>query len=154
MLDGYGFEARWNKTVYVLQNSSDWYRDPPSLMYNGYRGSFPGVKRPTHVVHQHLYSHSVQVWQVTGRPLPLLPFIITVLVFRLLNNLQICAYSLQCWRPSYHSPLHPASDPHHSKFNRYFKWTQLQVSITPFYLNSFYRTIYPRISRALRQALT
>jgi hypothetical protein len=64
---------------------------PPSLLYNGYRVSFPVVKRPGRVVdHQppssarvkervelYLYSPSGPSWSVLGRPLPLpLPYLV------------------------------------------------------------------------------
>jgi hypothetical protein len=59
---------------------------PPSLLYNGYRFSFPGVKRPGRGVHHpppsnaevkeraelYLYSPSGPSWPVLGRNLPLL----------------------------------------------------------------------------------
>jgi len=63
--------------------------DPPSLLYNGYRISFPGLKRPGRGVHS--FSSSVEVkeiveachhspsgpqWPVVERALPILPFCI------------------------------------------------------------------------------
>jgi hypothetical protein len=58
---------------------------PPSLLYNGYRFCFPGVKRPgrgadhppsssaevKERVQLYLYSHSGSSWPVLGWPLPL-----------------------------------------------------------------------------------
>jgi hypothetical protein len=60
---------------------------PPGLLYNGYRVSFPGVKRPGRGVDQppsssarvnervevYLYSLSGPSWPVLGRTLPLCP---------------------------------------------------------------------------------
>jgi hypothetical protein len=48
-LDGQGFEFRWGR---YFRNRSDWPWGPPSLLYNGYRVPFPGVRRPCRgVVH-------------------------------------------------------------------------------------------------------
>ena len=41
--DGPGIESRWGQD-FRLQSDLPW--DPPSLLYNGYRVSFPGLKRP------------------------------------------------------------------------------------------------------------
>jgi hypothetical protein len=41
-LDGPGIEFRWAE---VFRIRSDWPWGSPSLLYNGYRVSFPGVKR-------------------------------------------------------------------------------------------------------------
>jgi hypothetical protein len=61
---------------------------PPSLLYYGYRVSFPGVKRPGRTVDHppsssarvkervelYLYSPSGPSWPVIGRPLPFSPY--------------------------------------------------------------------------------
>ena len=39
-LDGPGIESR------IFRTHPDRPRGPPSLLYNGYRVSFPGIKRP------------------------------------------------------------------------------------------------------------
>jgi hypothetical protein len=66
---------------------------PPSLLYNGYRVSFPGVKRPGRGVDHppsssarvkdrvelYLYSPSGPSWPILGRTLPL-PFILPLLL--------------------------------------------------------------------------
>jgi len=41
-LDGPGTESRWGRDFPAPFR--DWPCDPPSLLYNGYRVSFPGVK--------------------------------------------------------------------------------------------------------------
>ena len=42
-LDGPGIEDRWGRHSRTL---SDWPWGPASLLYNGYRITFPGLKRP------------------------------------------------------------------------------------------------------------
>jgi hypothetical protein len=72
----------------IFRTHPDWSWGPPSLLYNGYWVSFPGVKQPgrgadhppsssTRVkerVKLYLYSPSGPSWPVLGRTLPL-PFI-------------------------------------------------------------------------------
>jgi hypothetical protein len=72
----------------IFRTSTDRSWDLPSLLYNEYRVSFLGVKRPGRVVNHprpsstevkervglYLYSHSGSSWPVLGRTLPL-PFI-------------------------------------------------------------------------------
>ena len=41
-LDGPGIESRWGE---IFRTSPDRPWGPPSLLYNGYRVNFPGVKR-------------------------------------------------------------------------------------------------------------
>jgi hypothetical protein len=81
-LDGPGIESRWGRH---FQHPSRQARGPPSLLYNGYRVSFPGVKRPGHGVDHptpssarvkervelYLYSPSGPSWPVLGKTLPL-----------------------------------------------------------------------------------
>ena len=43
VLESPGFEPRWGN---VFRAPSDRPRGPPSLLYNGYRVTFQGVKRP------------------------------------------------------------------------------------------------------------
>ena len=43
-LDGLGIESRWGGEIFRTRSKRSW--GPPSLLYNGYRVSFPGVKRP------------------------------------------------------------------------------------------------------------
>jgi hypothetical protein len=79
--------SNWAATLSRSQNHFVFsYRpwSPPSLLYNGYRVSFPGVKRPDHGVnHSPLYSAEVKErvelylyspygpsWPVLGRTLP------------------------------------------------------------------------------------
>ena len=40
-LDGPGMKSRWAE---ILRTLSDWPWGPPSLLYKGYRISFPGIK--------------------------------------------------------------------------------------------------------------
>jgi hypothetical protein len=82
-LDGPGIESRWGGEIFRTSPDRPW--GPPSLLYNGYRGSFPGVKRPGHGVDHpppssaevkervqlYLYSASWPSWPVLGWPLPL-----------------------------------------------------------------------------------
>jgi hypothetical protein len=42
-LDCPGIKSRWDEIFRVVQTSPEY---PPSLLYNGYRVYFPGVKRP------------------------------------------------------------------------------------------------------------
>jgi hypothetical protein len=42
VMDGPGIESRWGD---IFRTRPDRPRGPPSLLYNGYRVSFPGVKR-------------------------------------------------------------------------------------------------------------
>ena len=39
----------------IFRTLSDWTRGPPSLLYNGYRVSFPRVKRPARGVNNPLH---------------------------------------------------------------------------------------------------
>jgi hypothetical protein len=69
----------------IFRSRPDRPRGPPSLLYNGYRVSFPGVKRPGREAHHppsssakvkervelYLYSPSGPSWTVLGRTLPL-----------------------------------------------------------------------------------
>jgi len=48
------------KRVSLLQKCQDWRWSPPSLPFNGFRGSFPGVKRPERFVN-HLLPSSAKV---------------------------------------------------------------------------------------------
>ena len=43
-LDVSGIESRWGGEIFRARPDRHW--GPPSLLYNGYRVSFPGVKRP------------------------------------------------------------------------------------------------------------
>ena len=43
-LDGPAIESRWGARVSAPVQTGPW--GPPSLLYNGYTGSFRGVKRP------------------------------------------------------------------------------------------------------------
>ena len=43
-LDGPGIESRWRARFTTSVQNRTW--GPPSLLYNGYRVSFPWVKRP------------------------------------------------------------------------------------------------------------
>jgi hypothetical protein len=75
-LDGPGIESRWGRDFS--------HPSRPSLLYNGYRVSFPGVKRPGRGVDHppsssarvkerveiYLYSPSGPSWSVLGRTLP------------------------------------------------------------------------------------
>jgi hypothetical protein len=65
----FGFEPRWGKRFFLLHTRSGRLWGPPSLLCNGYRGSFKRVKRvgawhypPT----QHLCRGSVWVEQVNS----------------------------------------------------------------------------------------
>jgi len=42
-LDGLGIESRWGE-IFRTRPDRPW--GPPCFLYNGYRVSFPGVKRP------------------------------------------------------------------------------------------------------------
>jgi len=42
-LDGPGVNSRWGEDICI---HPDWPWDPPSLLYDGYRVSFPCVKPP------------------------------------------------------------------------------------------------------------
>jgi hypothetical protein len=44
-LDGQGIESWWGK---ISCTCPDWPWGPPSLLYNGYQVSFPGVQEPWH----------------------------------------------------------------------------------------------------------
>jgi hypothetical protein len=88
-LDGPGIESRWGRD---FPHPSRWV--PPSLLYNGYRVSFPGVKRPGRgVVHPpsssagvkervelYLYSPSGPSWSLLGRTLFMCVLILNVLI--------------------------------------------------------------------------
>ena len=43
-LDGLGIESRWGCEIFRTRPDRPW--GPPSLLYNGYTGSFLGLKRP------------------------------------------------------------------------------------------------------------
>jgi hypothetical protein len=43
-LDGRGIESRWGGEIFSNRRDPSW--GSPSLVYNGYGVSFPGVKRP------------------------------------------------------------------------------------------------------------
>jgi hypothetical protein len=86
-LDGSGIESRWGK-IFHARPYRPW--GPPSLLYDGYRVTFPGVKRPgrgvdnpppssTKVkerVELYIYSLPGPSWHVLGwtAPLPLCSF--------------------------------------------------------------------------------
>jgi hypothetical protein len=59
--EGPGMESRWGRNFPYLSRPA---LGPPSLLYNGYRVSFPGVKRPGLGVDLHLYSPSGPSWPV------------------------------------------------------------------------------------------
>ena len=75
---GLGIESLWGGEIFRSSPDGPW--DPPSLLYNGYRLSFPGVKRPgrgvdhpppssaevNERVELYLYSLSGPSWPVTG----------------------------------------------------------------------------------------
>ena len=42
------FEPRWGKKIFLLDNFSDRPWGPPSLLYDGDRGPFPGLALTTH----------------------------------------------------------------------------------------------------------
>jgi hypothetical protein len=86
-LDGPGIETRRGE---IFRSRPDRPWGPPSLLYNGYRVSFPGAKRPRRGVDNppsssarvkegvelYLYSPFGPSWPVLGRPLPLILFIL------------------------------------------------------------------------------
>jgi hypothetical protein len=45
-LDGLGFKSSYSKRFFSSQKRPDRLRGPPSLLFNAYWDSFPGVKRP------------------------------------------------------------------------------------------------------------
>ena len=81
-LDGPGIAPRWGE---IVRSRPDRHWSPPSLLYNGYRLSFPGVKRPGRGVNHlpsssarvkervelYLFSPSGPSWPVLGTTLPL-----------------------------------------------------------------------------------
>jgi hypothetical protein len=79
-LDGPGIESRWGRD---FRTCPDRPRGPPSLLYNGYRFSFPGGKQPgrwpptpssaevKERVQLYLCSPSGPSWPVLGLTLPL-----------------------------------------------------------------------------------
>jgi hypothetical protein len=78
-LDGPGIESRWGGEIFPTRPDRPWC--PPSLLYNGYRVSFPGGKRPgrgvgyrppcsaevKERVELYLFSRSGPSWPVLGR---------------------------------------------------------------------------------------
>jgi hypothetical protein len=82
-LDGPGIESRWGRDFSQPSRPALGPTQPP--IYNGYRVSFPGVKRPGREVDHppsssarvkervelYLYSPSGPLWPVLGRTLPL-----------------------------------------------------------------------------------
>jgi len=44
--DGSRFESQWDSRLRLFHTGPGWPWDSPSLLYNAYRGSLPGVKRP------------------------------------------------------------------------------------------------------------
>jgi hypothetical protein len=97
-LDGPIFKSRWGASFFRTRPDRPW--GLPSLLYSGYRVSFPGVKRPGRGVDHppsysarvkervelFLYSPSGPSWPVVGRPLPL-PLIKTADLLRFLYHL-------------------------------------------------------------------
>jgi hypothetical protein len=87
----------------IYRNRPDRPWGPPSLLYNGYRVCFPGVKRPGRGVDHplpssvwikervelYLYSPSGPSWPVVGRPLPLTFEAISLLERRLKKTFYI-----------------------------------------------------------------
>jgi hypothetical protein len=81
-LDGPGIESKWGR---VFRSRPDRPWGPLSLLYNGYRVSFPGVKRPGRGVDHpppssarvkervelYVYSPSGPSWPVLGKTIPL-----------------------------------------------------------------------------------
>jgi hypothetical protein len=81
-LDGSGIESRWRR-IFRARPDRPW--GPPSLLYNGYWVSFPGVKRPRRGLNHpplssagveervelYLHSPSGPSWCILGRTLPL-----------------------------------------------------------------------------------
>ena len=77
-VDGPGIESRWGE---IFRTRSDRPWGPSSLLYKGYRVSFPGLKRPGPDVNHprpfsaevkervelYLYSSSATSWPVIGR---------------------------------------------------------------------------------------
>jgi hypothetical protein len=46
MVEEFGFDSMQGKKFFLFFSCSHGVWGPPSLLYNGTRGSFPGVKRP------------------------------------------------------------------------------------------------------------
>jgi hypothetical protein len=71
-LRGSGIESSWGE---IFRSRPDWPWVPPSLLYNGYPVSFPGVRRPGLA----LTSHPIQrrVWR-KSRAVPLLLWVFMV----------------------------------------------------------------------------
>jgi hypothetical protein len=79
----YGLDGPGIGEIFRSRPDRPW--GPPSLLYNGYRVTFPGVKRPGRGVDHppsssarvkervelYFYSPSGPSWPVLGRPLPL-----------------------------------------------------------------------------------
>ena len=70
-LDGPGIESRWGRGGgEIFRTRPDWFRGSPRFLYNGYRVSFPGVKRPRRGVDHppHLAPRSKKEYSCTSTP--------------------------------------------------------------------------------------
>jgi len=56
--------------LYSPEKCPDWFWNQPSLLFSGYLGSFPGVKRSRHEVHQSppLSAEVKNEWSCTSAP--------------------------------------------------------------------------------------
>jgi hypothetical protein len=99
----------------IFRTHPDRLWGPPSLLYNGYRVSFPGLKqagrgvnhppssssRVKERVELYLYSSSGPSWPVVGRTLPFFTFIARVEVNTvMLLKIQVFQYVMLCRRTS------------------------------------------------------
>jgi hypothetical protein len=70
-MNGPSFEIRLGQEIFSSPKRPDRLWGPRSLLLNGYRGSFPGVKRPGSEV-DHLPPFSAEIrngWSYTSTPL-------------------------------------------------------------------------------------
>jgi len=79
-LDGLGIESRWGGGE-IFRNRPDRLCGPPSLLYDGNRVSFPGVKRPERGVDHPLLIQRRSKSKSTN--IPLFPFWVFTACFRL-----------------------------------------------------------------------
>ena len=114
-LDGPGIESRWGE-IFCIRSDRPW--GPPGLLYNGYRVSFQGIKRPGRGVDPHhpssqereerveLYLYpSGPLWPVLERILPLTVSILQRGTLIFVTDLRIYAW----WITFFYYLFHPIS---------------------------------------------
>jgi len=133
-LDGLEIESRLGGGGRFSANRPDWLCGPPSLLYDEYRVSFPGVRRPERGVDHPLLTQRRGKRKSTT--IPLFPFWAIAACFRLNHTF----YKISKSNCSVSFALHKILQPLNSCKEKYFPLSMSEVSLAVFRIHFFINT--------------